>query len=149
MNSAHADRPHLLREIFRAHQVLLTAFSRQVGVPAARLTVLRLLAVSKGDKLGVNEIGRRLGIDPAAVTRQVAEMVRRGLVARQPDPADKRRIILRLTGRGRRLFEQVHQRVHQLEGILEEKVGEAETATATRVLVVVRTTIEELAGGHP
>ncbi len=148
MNSAHADRPHLLREIFRVHQVLLTAFSRQIGVPAARLTVLRLLAVSKGENLGVNEIGRRLGIDPAAVTRQVAVMVRRGLVARQADPADRRRIILRLTGRGRRLFQQVHERVHQLETALEQKVGQAEIDAATGVLLVVRTTIEELTGGH-
>ncbi|MBI1854260.1 MAG: MarR family transcriptional regulator [Chloroflexi bacterium] len=37
---------HLLREIVRTQQVLMATFSREVGLPMARLGLMRLLAVS-------------------------------------------------------------------------------------------------------
>ena len=65
------DESHLLKEIMRTHQALLNVFSREVGMPAARLSLMRLLAICHHEKLGVMQIARRLGIDAAAVTRQV------------------------------------------------------------------------------
>ena len=94
------DESHLLKEIMRTHQALLNVFSREVGMPAARLSLMRLLAIGHHEKLGVMQIARRLGIDAAAVTRQVQAMDAHGLVERIADPTDDRRSFVRLTPEG-------------------------------------------------
>ena len=53
------DESHLLKEIMRTHQALLNVFSREVGMPAARLSLMRLLAIGYHEKLGVMQIARR------------------------------------------------------------------------------------------
>src|SRR4030042_962676 len=73
-----SDEPHLLREIIRTHQVLMAGFSREVGMPASRLELMRLLASADGD-VGVMELARHLGINAAAVRRQVQGMEGEGL----------------------------------------------------------------------
>ncbi|CAA9291971.1 MAG: hypothetical protein AVDCRST_MAG41-4440 [uncultured Corynebacteriales bacterium] len=45
--------------------------------------------------------------DPSTISRQVAELVRRGLVERQPDPADGRASLLAVTEAGREVCERV------------------------------------------
>jgi hypothetical protein len=72
------DEPHLLREVFRTYQVLLSGFARKTEMPASRFALMRLLANSEGD-VGVTDLARQLGINPAAVTRQVQELEREGL----------------------------------------------------------------------
>src|SRR5512137_2005549 len=86
------DEPHLLREIVRAHQVLMAGFSREVGMPASRFALMRVLA--DGDA-GVTDLARRLGVNAAAVTRQLQEMEAEGLVRRRADPGDGRRSYVR------------------------------------------------------
>ena len=74
----------------RTHQALLNVFSREVGMPAARLSLMRILAIGYHEKLGIMQIARRLGIDAAAVTRQVQAMEAMALssvllIPRDPD----------------------------------------------------------------
>jgi DNA-binding MarR family transcriptional regulator len=129
---------HLLRAILQTHHAIMNAFSRQVGIPASRLGMVRMIAVSYPDGIGVMDIARQLGINPAAVTRQVAELEQEGLVARKAVPGDKRRATLRLTPKGLRLFEQVHERAHAFERALAEGSSEADLAAALSVLDRVR-----------
>jgi DNA-binding MarR family transcriptional regulator len=135
---------HLLMEIMRTSQTLLGVFTREVGMPSARLALVRLLAVSHPDKLGVTEIARRLGIDAAAVTRQVQEMEAERLIVRHADAKDGRRSSLKLTSKGLRLFEQVHERAHEFERLFGRAVGDEEIATTVKVLKEVRAVIGEL-----
>jgi DNA-binding MarR family transcriptional regulator len=125
--------PHLLREIMRTHQVLLNVFSRQVGMPAARLALLRLLVNCRPNELGILDIARRLGINAAAVTRQVKDMEEQRLVARRGDPQDGRRSYVRLTAKGRKAFDEVHKRGHEFERCLAARISEDDVSTATRV----------------
>ena len=135
---------HLLKEIMRTSQTLLGVFTREVGMPASRLALVRLLAVSHPDTLGVTEIARRLGIDTSAVTRQVQEMEAEGLIVRHADAKDGRRSSVKLTSKGLRLFEQVHERAHEFERLFGKTVGDEEVATAVRVLEQVRSVVGEL-----
>ncbi|MBJ8345997.1 MarR family winged helix-turn-helix transcriptional regulator [Antrihabitans sp. YC2-6] len=48
--------------------------------------------------------------DPSTVSRQVAQLVERGLVSRQADPVDGRAIVLVVTDAGRALAEQMRRR---------------------------------------
>ena len=105
--------PHLLREIVRVHQTLVAGIARMTGIPAARFGVVRLIAVAEKD-VGVMELARRQGINAAAVTRQVKELEKAGLVRRYPDPRDRRRSYLELSPKGKALFEKIHERSHRM-----------------------------------
>jgi DNA-binding MarR family transcriptional regulator len=137
----HGDEPHLLREVLRTYQVLMAGFARETGMPASRFVLLRLLAASEGD-IGVTELARRLGINPAAVTRQVQELERERLILRHPDARDGRRSYVTLSQKGRKLFEQIHERTHELERSLSSVVGAEEMGRAAMVLEKLRTFIE-------
>lgn len=142
---AHAEEgSRLLREIMRTYQALLGTFSRDVGMPAARLAVLRLLAGCRLGELGILDIARWLGVNASAVTRQVKGMEEQHLVARRSDPRDRRRSYLRLTAEGREAFEEIHERGHEFERALTAGLSEEDVATATRVLVQVRSAINGL-----
>lgn len=138
------DETHLLREIMRTYKTMLNMFSSRVGMPAARVALLRLLVSCPPGGLGIMEIARRLDINAAAVTRQVKEMEKLRLVARRSDPRDGRRIHVRLTARGRRAFEDIHRRSHELERLLADLIGREDASTAARVLVRLRTALEGL-----
>lgn len=138
------DEPHLLREVMRVHQILLNVFSRQVGMPASRLALMRSVAVCGPENIGIMEIARRLGVDAAAVTRQVKEMESEGLVDRVGDARDGRRSNVRLTPDGLRVFEQVHERAHEFERELGSVVDSDDIATAVRVLSQLRGALESL-----
>src|SRR5512135_403353 len=137
------DEPHLLREVIRTSQVLMAGFSREIGMPASRLAVLRILAVTDSDA-GVMDIARRLGINAALVTRQVQDLERDRLIQRRSDPKDGRRTRLSLSPKGKRLFEEIHERGHVLERSLSEAISVDEMATATAVLAKLRTFVEGL-----
>jgi DNA-binding MarR family transcriptional regulator len=138
------DEPHLLREIIRTHQVLMTGFSREVGVPASRFALLRLLANVFPDAAGVMDIARRLGVNAAAVTRQVQEMESEGLLLRRADARDGRRSGIRLSAKGLKLFSTIHDRSHELERSLASAIAPREMASAADVLTRLRRFLEGL-----
>jgi DNA-binding MarR family transcriptional regulator len=135
------DEPHLLREVVRTYQVLMSGFSRKVGVPASRFALMRLLAVSERD-VGVMDLARQLGLNAAAVTRQVRELERQRLVIRRVDPRDKRRSHIRLSPKGMRAFEEIHERTHEIERSLASVLGAREMRDAAAVLAKLRAFVE-------
>lgn len=135
------SEPHLLREVVRTYQVLMASFVRRVGIPASRFTLMRLLANAE-TPVGVMDLSRMLGVNAAAVTRQMHEMQNEGLVLRRADAKDGRRCQFRLSAKGRRLFAQIHERTHELEGSLASVLGQEEMASAAGVLVRLREYME-------
>jgi DNA-binding MarR family transcriptional regulator len=135
------DEPHLLREIFRTYQVLMSGFARRTGMPASRFALLRLLALSEGE-VGVTDLARKLGVNSAAVTRQVQELERERLVGRRADSRDGRRSYVRLSAKGRKQFEEIHERTHALERSLSSVIGDEEMKGAALVLSKLRAFVE-------
>lgn len=144
----HDDEPHLLREVIRTYQVLIAGFAREIGMPASKLAVLRLLAVTDGG-VGVMDLARILGVNAAAVTRQLQDLERSRLIRRRADPRDGRRQQLSLSAKGQCLFAEIHERGHALERSLSALLSADEFATATTVLTKLRTFMEGLGeNGH-
>lgn len=56
-------------------------------------------------------LATRVGIDPAGTSRALDELDDLGLVKRQRDPVDRRRVTLNLTAKGVRWYERVRPRV--------------------------------------
>lgn len=67
------------------------------------------------DGLTPSEIAARIGIEAATLTRALRRMETAGLVRREPDEQDKRRIRTWLTEQGRDLHEPVSETMAQLQ----------------------------------
>jgi DNA-binding MarR family transcriptional regulator len=84
-----------LRAEFRSHR------GTEVNIPQYR--TLMYLRRSPGASL--SEVAEHLGITPPSTSRLVNDLVERDLIDRQTSPADRRKITLTLTPKGRDLAE--------------------------------------------
>lgn len=85
----------------RAHQRHVALF--QDGMAAADLTPTQFTALARIAALGrvtQNHLGRLSAMDPATIQGVVRRLMARGLVARLPDPADRRTVVLAPTPAG-------------------------------------------------
>ncbi|MDE2146222.1 MAG: MarR family transcriptional regulator [Burkholderiales bacterium] len=64
---------------------------------------LAMLALWEADGLTVSQLGERLSLDSGTLTPLLKRLEALGLVQRLRDAADERRVLLRLSGRGRAL----------------------------------------------
>jgi DNA-binding MarR family transcriptional regulator len=71
----------------------------------AKWKVLSIIGYFK--QLSATELGRYTSLEPDKVTRTVDHLVRQGLVDRRQDPADRRRVILSLTIKGKRVNDSI------------------------------------------
>lgn len=116
----------------------MAAFSHAVGTSAARVPLLRLLAVAGEDGAGTAALARALGVDPAGVTRAAAALVAEGLAERRPHATDGRRAFFVLTPQGREWFEEFHQRMHRFEAQICAGASPDDVRTTLEVLAAVR-----------
>ena len=85
--------PVLDRELRAAHDLPLTWYD-----------ILLELNAGPGRRLTMGELGRRAVLSRTRVVRVVDELVRAGLVVREPNPDDGRSSFARLTDEGRARF---------------------------------------------
>jgi DNA-binding MarR family transcriptional regulator len=62
-----------------------------------------------------SSIAERTSVDPDKVTRAVDRLVAKTLVVRNTDKVDRRRIVLRLSARGRRSYNEIEKVRRQVE----------------------------------
>jgi DNA-binding MarR family transcriptional regulator len=72
----------------------------------------------------------------------VKELESEGLARRRADAKDGRRNYVSLSPKGRRLFEEIHKRTHELEQSLSSVLGADEMRGAAIILSRLRTFIE-------
>src|SRR5260370_12538106 len=92
---------HLLR---RAHQRHTAIF--QEGIGELQLTPTQFAALAKirdEGEVSQNQLGRLTAMDPATIQGVIQRLEARKLIAREADPEDGRRTILRLTASGQAL----------------------------------------------
>lgn len=78
-----------------------------VGLRARHYAVLQVAAVPGGSSQ--RQLGLDLGLDPSAVVSLVDDLQKAGLVARKPDPADRRARVISVTDRGVRCCARRHR----------------------------------------
>lgn len=90
---------------------LMTRLMRQYGAIRQRITAtgrvsaaptFLLFKFADGQRRRAADLAEELCADPSTVSRQVAQLVKEGLLERQADPDDGRASLLVLTDRGRR-----------------------------------------------
>jgi DNA-binding MarR family transcriptional regulator len=100
-----------LRRLVRALHVSTHALEREFGISAARLFVLRQLALTPRSSLG--EIAARARTSQSSASEVVTALARRGLVTRGHATDDRRRAALTLTPRGRAILERAPATVQE------------------------------------
>lgn len=123
-------------------------------VSRARLDeVLRPAGVTTLQYTALTVLQRRAGLTSADLARLsftraqssadlVGGLVRRGLVSRTPDPANRRRLLLALTPEGERLLTEYEPLVAELEARMLEDFSPKETELLRRLLRQARHALE-------
>src|SRR5437868_13697455 len=75
------------------------------GLSEPDYDVLSTLSEAEGHRWRVNEFARRLLWDQSRLSHQLSRMEKRGLVAREDCPSDRRGAVVILTDAGRRALE--------------------------------------------
>ena len=100
----------ILRQVQQRHAVIFAAAFDE-------LTPLQWAALSKLVEIGEcsqNELGRRIATDVATIKGVVERLIRRGFVAADPDPFDRRRLLLRPTPEGISAYEGNEGKAHEV-----------------------------------
>lgn len=84
-----------------------------------RATYYLLVHLVKGGPRRAGALAEAVHSDPSTISRQVAHLVRLGLVERTADPDDGRATLLAATDEGRRVFEENRRvRIERIAGML-------------------------------
>lgn len=118
-----------------AQEASFRAFARRVGdarLRPSRFAIMALIAANPG--LTQAALSAASARDASTLTTALDDLVRRGLVRREKDAADRRRYALDLTPRGRQALARLmtHARAHDAH--LDGLVGAAGKATLLRLL---------------
>lgn len=93
-----------------------------------------LRVISDGDGVRVSELAERLRIAPRSATEVADDLQARGLVAREPDPRDRRAVLLRPTPQARAMRAEVDRARGTDAGALFGRLSAADRATLARLL---------------
>lgn len=113
----------------RFDQTLAAMHSKKLGISISNWKIMQVIAFF--GPLSATELGGRTSLDPDKVTRAVDALVQRSYVIRKDDEADRRRVVLTLSAKGRRM----HDRIEMVAGALEAELLGVLTADEHRALL--------------
>lgn len=129
------DVLELLRVIWALDHALQSrskAMTRALGVTGPQRFVLRVVGRTPGISSG--ELAGYLHLHPSTLTGVLQRLDDRGLLTRERDPGDARRVRLRLTAKGRRMLA---KKALSVEAVVRDAIGRerrADVETAAEVL---------------
>ncbi len=121
--------------LMRAREVLMTRFRphlRSHGITEQQWRILRVLAEQK--RADMLELSERCIIQPSSLSRIVPLLVTRGLLRRERDRKDQRRMLVSLTPKGRSLFRITSAESARIYARLEADIAPAHLAEIYRML---------------
>ncbi|MFJ7905641.1 MarR family winged helix-turn-helix transcriptional regulator [Kitasatospora sp. NPDC096204] len=102
-----------VKQVELATRARLDELLKPAGVTALQYTALTVL--ERRDGMSSAELARNSFVRPQSMSDLVGALERRGLIARSPDPASRRRHIISLTDEGRTLLARHEPAVRELE----------------------------------
>jgi DNA-binding MarR family transcriptional regulator len=96
---------------FRAH--LYEMARRQTGVVVDPILHTLMAALERLGPVRVMDLAREVGLDRSMVSRHAAALERAALVERQPDPYDRRSVLVHLTEAGSSELDGMHRAIAQ------------------------------------
>lgn len=148
MASASRSRRQLAADawgaLLQTHAALVPELDRSLrshsGLPLAWYDVLLELSAADHGRLRMSELAERAVLSRTRISRVVDELVRAGLVAREPNPVDARSSYAVITTEGRQRFEaSAPHYVGQIEKRFAAGLSDDELGTIARALRRVQT----------
>ena len=93
-----------LRQILRVTEINSRALAKQSGLSPSQLILLQVLSQSKTETPG--SLSKHLSLSQATVTTLLDKLAKLGLIARQKDEVDKRRVLIEITSEGERVVDE-------------------------------------------
>ncbi len=112
----------------RFDQALVAMHSKKLGISVNNCKIMRVIAFH--GPLSATELGVRTSLDPDKITRAVDTLVDRSYVIRKSDEADRRKVVLTLSAKGRR----VHDKIEMVVSAMEAEFLSALTADERKAL---------------
>ena len=99
------DKPRLSQQFVEIMVLLHNNFGRQTQVPLPlnQFGVLCVLMDTQG--LTITDINRQLNISKQQMTNIIDKLVSAGYVSKEPDPVDRRRLVITISRKGKKLLE--------------------------------------------
>lgn len=119
----------LILELHRATHATLTALQARLAdldLTAAEINSLAILA--SGQQRSIGELAAAAATKPTTLTSVLDRLVRRGLVVRQLDPADRRSFLVSLTQDGRSAANRARAEMRAIERTVQSAVTGADLA---------------------
>jgi DNA-binding MarR family transcriptional regulator len=113
--------------------------------------ILNALAVIDGadEPLTPGEIGERLFKSSATMTSTLDALEQRGWIRRQPNPEDRRSLLIEITQDGRAVTDQLLPGIRRLEHAILDHLSPAERSTLMKLLGKVLDRAAEAAAAEP
>lgn len=118
---------YMMKQVELASRARLDELFRPIGMTALQYTALTVL--ERHPDLSSAQLARNSFVTAQSMADMVAALEERGLIERHRDAADRRRLVLALTGDGRALLRRYRGKVAALErqmlaGLTDEQVAE-------------------------
>lgn len=113
---SESETGELILALHRATHATLTALQARLAglnLTASEINALAILAT--GQPRSIGELAAATATKPTTLTSVLDRLVRRGLVVRQLDPADRRSFLVSLTQDGRPVADQARAEMGALE----------------------------------
>jgi DNA-binding MarR family transcriptional regulator len=124
----------------RLEQTLSDMHAKKLGISINNWKIMR--AIGAFGPLSATELGGRTSLDPDKITRSVDGLVERGYVIRKDDEADRRRVVLTLSAKGRR----VNDKIEMIAGAMEAEFLSVLNAEENKALRSALTKLEQHSG---
>lgn len=124
---------YVMKQVELATRARLEEIAKPFGVTALQYTALTVLD-RQAAPISSAELARLSFVTAQTMADMVAALERRGLVARAPDPAHGRRLLITLTDQGEALLRAVEPGVAELEETLLDGFSVSERAGFSRIL---------------
>ncbi|MEU6412750.1 MarR family transcriptional regulator [Microbispora sp. NPDC046933] len=133
--------------VLTASRVLVAISARSLAAAEDRVTLPQfrmLLVVGQGETKLVT-LADKLGVNPSTAMRMADRLAAAGLLKREVNPQNRRETLLRLTGNGRRIVDEVTaRRKEEIAGILTRM-----PASQRQALIVAMREFNDAAGEPP
>lgn len=102
-----------------------------------------LTELDRAGPLPLTELGTRVSLEKSWVSRAVDSMVERGLVTKEPNPADARSWLVTLTGDGERTVKELNRSLDEHANQLLGSLNERERANVENSLLLLMKALRE------
>lgn len=129
-----ATEPYTMHFLLHSAALLEDKLRERLADIGIRPRQARIIdALSKMEPASQVSLAREFAITPASMSTMTVRLIDAGLISRESHPDEARSKVLRLTEKGRSLLSDVHAAWRDMDGLIAEQIGAAETTALARI----------------